>query len=221
LGRDGAPTPDRYKEWFYQMLGGGGPVDDARVVVVARLRARRGELVQAIFTRVRGDAFDRVGDDDAEYVAGLRAAVVAALEYVFTEIERGGQGAGVLPGIALEQARRAARVGVSLDTVLRRYVVGSALLGECVMEEADRGDWDGWALGRRGALREVLGRRRRRWIVCSLRSRPRTGTSWRVRAARRSSVGVSGCGRCSRVAWAGVGGSTRGSAMTSVAGISG
>jgi len=44
---------------------------------------------------------------------------------------------------ASEQARRAGRIGVSLDTVLRRYVRGSALLGEYVMEEADRAGFPG------------------------------------------------------------------------------
>jgi hypothetical protein len=39
------------------MQSGGGPVDDARAVVVERLRARRDELVDTIFARVRGDAF--------------------------------------------------------------------------------------------------------------------------------------------------------------------
>ncbi len=134
-----------------------GSIDDARAVVVARLRARREELVATIFARVRGDAFDRAGDQDAEYVAGLRATVVAAVEYVLEGIEREQEGERQIPLVASEQARRAARVGVPLETVLRRYVVGSALLSELIMEEADRGtgDWtpptqrDAW----RGALR--------------------------------------------------------------------
>lgn len=50
---------------------------------------------------------------------------------------------------AIEQARRAARNGVSLDVVLRRYMVGQALLWDYVMEEAGR-------VGEDGALREML-----------------------------------------------------------------
>jgi hypothetical protein len=142
----------------------GGPVGDARVVVVARLRARRGELVDAIFARMWGAAFDHAGAQDAEYLAGLRATVAAALEYVLTGIERGetvlSPPTPPVPAVALEQARRAARLGVPLDTVLRRYVVGSALLGEYVMEEADRGERD-WTppthpIVRREALRDAL-----------------------------------------------------------------
>ena len=121
-------------------------------VVVERLRARHGEIEEAIYARVLGEGFDRVGDGDAEYVAGLRAAVAAAVQYGLEGIEHGTEGAGPIPVLAVEQARRAARIGVSLDTVLRRYVVGHTLLGEFVLEEADRGDRP----SRRSALRRVL-----------------------------------------------------------------
>jgi AcrR family transcriptional regulator len=139
-------------------------------VLVRRLRARRDELVDAIFARVRGDAFDRAGEQDAEYLAGLHAAVAAALEYVLTGIELGEEGVGQVPTVALEQARRAARVGVGLDTVLRRYVVGLAILEDSMMREAEQEeDWVP-RIGSRGlgpadwipptpsALREVLAR---------------------------------------------------------------
>jgi hypothetical protein len=117
------------------------------------LRSRQVELIAAIFARMRGDEFDRTGDEDAEYLAGLRATVEAALEYVLAGIERGEEGIGPVPMVASEQARRAARVGVPLDTVLRRYVVGSALLGEFIMEEADLGNYPGERSALRGALR--------------------------------------------------------------------
>jgi hypothetical protein len=134
--------------------GSGGSFEQVRAgVVVERLRARQDELVRGIFARVSGDAFDRAGEDDAEYVAGLRATVVAAVEYVLEGIERGEEGVGQVPAVALEQARRAARAAVPLDTVLRRYVVGSGLLGEFIMEEADRGDLPGEREALRGALR--------------------------------------------------------------------
>ncbi len=41
-----------------------------------------------------------------------------------------------MPAVLLVQARIAARNGVSLDTVLRRYFAGYALLGDFVLEEA-------------------------------------------------------------------------------------
>jgi AcrR family transcriptional regulator len=141
---------------------GGGPVDDARAVLVARLRARRGELVGEIFARVSGDAFDSAGAGDAEYVAGLRATVAATVEYALQGIERGEKDGSpptqAIPALASEQARRAARAGVGLDTVLRRYVLGGALLGECIMEEAHRDleDWLPTPPSRSSALREAL-----------------------------------------------------------------
>jgi hypothetical protein len=45
---------------------------------------------------------------------------------------------GPLPSAAGVQARRAARYGVSLDAVLRRYAAGDRLLADFVMDEADR-----------------------------------------------------------------------------------
>jgi hypothetical protein len=50
------------------------------------------------------------------------------------------------------QARLAARLGVSLDTVLRRYVVGHTLLEDCFLEEVDRSG----VPGQRGAARQLL-----------------------------------------------------------------
>jgi hypothetical protein len=117
-----------------------GAVRDVRAGVVARLRARRGELLEAIFVRVQAGALAAAGEMDAEYIAGLRAAVAAAVEYSLEGIEQGEEWVGPIPAAALEQVRRAARTGVSLDTVLRRYVVGNAFLGEVVLEEAGRGE---------------------------------------------------------------------------------
>ena len=51
----------------------------------------------------------------------------------------------------LAQARRAARLGVSVATVLRRYVLGHTLLEDLLMQEADR-DFS----GQQEALRRVL-----------------------------------------------------------------
>ena len=122
-------------------------------VVVRQLRARLGEIESAIFTGVRDVAFGPVGAQDAEYVAGLRAAVVASVDYVLEEIERGEGRVGPIPGAACEQARRAARVGVGLETVLRRYVVGHTLLEAFVVEEVDRGEFPP---GERRVLQGVL-----------------------------------------------------------------
>jgi PucR C-terminal helix-turn-helix domain/GGDEF-like domain len=128
-------------------------VESVRRELIARVRARQRELEETIFVRVRDTVYSTVGNDDAEYVAGLRMAVVAAVEHGISGIELGeADGAGSIPSGAMNQARRAARAGVSLDTVLRRYVLGSTLLGDFLMQEADYVDFAGHA----GMLRDLL-----------------------------------------------------------------
>ncbi|HTW42837.1 MAG TPA: TetR/AcrR family transcriptional regulator [Solirubrobacteraceae bacterium] len=124
----------------------------ARAHVVERLRARGAEIEQAIVLRVRDRWFDQTGDDDLEYVAGLHAAAVAALEYALEGIERWGERLAPVPAEAIEQARRAARMGVGLDTVLRRYFAGHAVVEDFVMREAE----GGVLRGQGPVLREVL-----------------------------------------------------------------
>jgi AcrR family transcriptional regulator len=107
------------------------------------LRSRRSEIDDVIFARVRNLAPGAVGLADPEYVAGLRAAVAAVVDYGLTGIEQGEESSVVVPSAAVAQARRAARAGVGLDTVLRRYVVGHAVFGDFVMQEAAHSgkDW--------------------------------------------------------------------------------
>jgi AcrR family transcriptional regulator len=120
------------------------------------LRARRAEIDQAIFARVSDRWFDRTGSEDPEYVAGLRAAGVAALDFVLVGIERSGKSLEPVPAAALEQARRAARTGVGLDTVLRRYLAGYALVADFVMQEAEHNEKDGIPPVHASASRDVL-----------------------------------------------------------------
>jgi hypothetical protein len=108
-----------------------------RLELVARLRARSAEIEDAIFARVRALS-EPAGKEDPEYVAGLRAAVSRVLDYGLTNIERGDDWSEPIPSTAAVQARRAARSGVRLDTVLRRYAAGDRLLGDFIMDEADR-----------------------------------------------------------------------------------
>jgi PucR C-terminal helix-turn-helix domain len=110
--------------------------------VVHGLRGRQAEIESAIFARVGSLASGPVGDGDGEYVAGLRATVAAAVDYVLSGIERGeGWGSVSVPREVAAQAHRAARNGIGLETVMRRYMVGQALLWDFILEEADRVDW--------------------------------------------------------------------------------
>jgi hypothetical protein len=129
--------------------------DTGSALFVRRLRARRREIEQAIFARVRdvgsappgdgnvegaadgGSAEYPAGGESAEYLEGLRVAVAAAVDYALAGIDSM-QAGEPIPVEAVTQARRAARGGTGLDTVLRRYVVGHALLLDFVVEEAER-----------------------------------------------------------------------------------
>jgi AcrR family transcriptional regulator len=130
----------------------GGAFAPTRAGVVERLRSRRSEIEEAIFVRVRDGVFDPAGSEDAGYVEGLRAAVMAVVDYGLMGIEQGEASPAMVPSVALAQARRAARAGVGLDTVMRRYVAGHALLEDFVMQEAD----DSAFMGRRTAVRRML-----------------------------------------------------------------
>jgi sugar diacid utilization regulator len=116
-------------------------LEQSRADLVARLMAQRGEIEAAIFARVRETVADPVVDEDAELVAGLREVIVAAVESSLVSIERGQPWSGPVPQVVLAQARRAVRSGVSLNTILRRYVVGYARLWDYVMETADDSDF--------------------------------------------------------------------------------
>jgi PucR C-terminal helix-turn-helix domain/GGDEF-like domain len=118
-----------------------------RTELVARLRERLPEIEDAIFARAR-TLSESVGEEDPEYVAGLRATVSESLDYALAHIERSEEWTGPIPSTAAEQARRSARAGVRLDTVLRRYAAGDRLFGDFIMDEADRFPSD--------ALRKVL-----------------------------------------------------------------
>jgi hypothetical protein len=116
------------------------------------LRARYAELERATLARVYGVS-DPASIGDPAYLAGLRAAVAAALSYGIVAIDPGaGRRPQTLPPELAVQARYAARTGVCLDTVLRRYFAGYALLCDFIVEEAEeKGPLEGTEL--QGILR--------------------------------------------------------------------
>jgi PucR C-terminal helix-turn-helix domain/GGDEF-like domain len=103
-----------------------------------RLRERRGEIEEATLTRAYAIS-DPAEVEDPSYVAGLREAVAVGLDYGLAALEspRGrGARAAPVPVQLLFQARYAARLGISLDTVLRRYFAGYTVLGDFIVQEA-------------------------------------------------------------------------------------
>jgi PucR-like helix-turn-helix protein/diguanylate cyclase with GGDEF domain len=103
--------------------------------LAARLRSRHLEIEGAMLARVH--AVSDPGEvSDPTYALGLRDTVGAALAYGIAAIERPGPEPAPVPEQLLVQARHAARSGVGLDTVLRRYFAGYTLLGDFLMQEA-------------------------------------------------------------------------------------
>ena len=117
--------------------GQGDSFEAMRPKLVARLRERSTEIEEEILARVRALA-ESEGRGDPEYAAGLRATIARSLDYVLAHIEKGEDWSGPIPAAAAAQARRAARNGVKLDTVLRRYATGDRVLGDFIMDEVDR-----------------------------------------------------------------------------------
>lgn len=116
----------------------GGPADLARADLTARLQARSAEIEQALLTRVFAVS-GTPGEAGPEYVAGLRDAVSAALDYSLAILEFGEERSPPVPVALLAQGRLAARSGVCLDAVLRRYFAGYSLLSDFIVEEVEAG----------------------------------------------------------------------------------
>ncbi|HEY6730644.1 MAG TPA: helix-turn-helix domain-containing protein [Solirubrobacterales bacterium] len=104
--------------------------------LAGRLRERLPEIEQAILTRAYAVSDPSLAGDP-DYVTGLRTAVSAAVGYALAAMVNRGRHEAI-PATLLEQARHAARAGVPLDTVLRRYIAGYTLLGDFIVEEIER-----------------------------------------------------------------------------------
>lgn len=114
-------------------------LDEACSALASRLRGRLPELEASIATRVYAISDPREVADPT-YLHSLNGALTAALDYALAVIELGERRAPGVPPALLAEARLAARVGVALDTVLRRYVAGNALFGDFLGEEAERAE---------------------------------------------------------------------------------
>lgn len=112
-------------------------LEQARVDLISRLRAREREIEDEIFARV-SSMFMSAQGEDADYETGLRSAVAAALNHTLTEMEAPAELPGPVPSAAIAQAHRAARRNISVDTMLLRYIAGHRVLGAFVMDEAHR-----------------------------------------------------------------------------------
>jgi PucR C-terminal helix-turn-helix domain/GGDEF-like domain len=78
------------------------------------------------------------GTAELDYLHGLREAVSAAIDFAIEVLSRGDNSPPDLPTALLMQARLAARNGVALDVVLRRYFSGYTLFANLVFEEGQK-----------------------------------------------------------------------------------
>jgi len=101
-----------------------------------RLLARRSEIVQATLSRVY--AIDEPSMVRApEYAVGLETVISDAIGFAIEAIER--EKAPSTPLSLYSQARLAARNGVSIGTIVQRYLAGFLALTEFVDQEAAAG----------------------------------------------------------------------------------
>jgi hypothetical protein len=131
---------------------------EVRGVLAGRLRERLPEVRGAVATRVYAISDPREVADPG-YLQGLNEALAAAIDYRLAVLEEGEGRAPAVPAVLLAQARLEARDGVSLETVLRRYVAGTALFGDFLAEEAEGEGVPGSGLRRLLAEQATLGDR--------------------------------------------------------------
>lgn len=119
-------------------LGVAGRVAGAGALAALRERLgeRGDEIEQAVMTRIFALG-EPGGIEEPQYAEGLSAATAAAIEYGLASIGRDVERIDAPPPVLLAQARLAARSGVSLDTVLRRYFAGYAILGDFIVAAAE------------------------------------------------------------------------------------
>jgi diguanylate cyclase with GGDEF domain/PucR-like helix-turn-helix protein len=133
--------------------------EEARATLVKRLRERQDEIEQAVLTRTFAVSTSPE-PQEADYLEGLRSVVSAAVDYGLRVIEVGEERAPPLPPALFAQTRLAARYGIGLDTVLRRYSAGYVLLSDFLLEETERSGLSGADLQRlmrsQGALDRLL-----------------------------------------------------------------
>jgi hypothetical protein len=124
--------------------------EKVRVGVVAGLRLRRLEIEEAIIADILKSASGSPESRESEYIVGLRATITAVVEYGLAGIDVGDGCLESVPRAAIMQTQRAVRLGVSLETVLCRYIAGYKLLVRLVTREAEGISSEG------GVLADVL-----------------------------------------------------------------
>jgi hypothetical protein len=100
------------------------------------LIARRSEIASVTLSRIETRAPVRLRVDEAEYAMGLRSAIDTALKWTLEGLGADLDQRRAIPEALIAQACRAARVGVAIETVQRRYLIGAEVLSEFIRQEA-------------------------------------------------------------------------------------
>lgn len=113
-------------------------IEEICAAVGRGLRSRSSEIVEATYSCIREAVPHPAAVDLSDhYHAGVLRATAALVEYALTGLERGSNWSSPIPEAAALQVRWAARAGVSLSIVQRRYFAGHRCMGEFVAQEAE------------------------------------------------------------------------------------
>lgn len=176
--------------------------DEVRGALASRLRARFSEMEENLGNLIEANSDSGEAGDPAyrDYLDSLPANRVAVLEYAVDVIELGERRAAEVPSTVLMAARLAARSGVPLDAVLRRYAAGNAFFGDILVEEAERAEASPSALRRLLHLQATVFDRLHEAVseeyVREASSRPASAAEWRheyieeLLAGRQPNAGV-------------------------------
>lgn len=116
-----------------------GSAEEAWPTLASHLRARFSELETSLAVLVENpDPREIANPLFQDYLDSLPANRTAILEYAIDVIGLSERHAPDVPGTVLASARLAARSGVALDAVLRRYSAGNAFFSDVLVEEAER-----------------------------------------------------------------------------------
>lgn len=109
---------------------------EASAALAARLRARSPELEAGLASLI--DAISNPGEvPDHAYLNSLHDARTAVLGFAVEAVESGERSPPEVPAAVLASTRLAARSGIALDTILRRYSIGNAMFGDILVAEAE------------------------------------------------------------------------------------
>lgn len=115
----------------------GAALAGVAVRLSARLRARLSEVDGVFLALIHGDE-GLTQSPNPEHGEDMRVSMRIAFEHCLLGIERGEDNLPPVPALLLSQARVAARSGITLDTLLRRYFAGHTVLSGFLVEEAER-----------------------------------------------------------------------------------